>query len=65
MTFTIADIGLRDREWAKFPSVVSGISLGSAVCSAVLLCGIISGTSTIIPLRCNAGGALFTISGVV
>jgi hypothetical protein len=61
MAYTIEDISLRDREFAKFPATVSGVGLvTSGVCMAVVLCGMVSGTTTLIPIKCNAEGMLLT-----
>jgi hypothetical protein len=40
-------------------------NLGSIANNYVILCGVQSGTTTIVPLRCNAQGALYTISGTI
>jgi hypothetical protein len=61
MAYTIDDISLRDREYTKFPATVSGAGLvTSGVCMAVVLCGMVSGTTTLIPLKCNSVGMLLT-----
>ena len=61
MTFTIGDLGLRDREYSRIGEVVSGTGIyatGSSITVNVVLCGVSGGVA--FPLLCSPAGALVT-----
>lgn len=61
MAFTIADLGIRDRDYRSYGETISGTGVyatGSLITVNVVLCGVSGGVA--FPLLCSPAGALVT-----